>query len=202
MVKEIMQKINFFITICVIMLIWFILGGCSASGFFHAQDTVPVDTSITINQYQVAENDVGVLYEWFSENNAFTPDEAARVQGAYDEIIRIIQKLRAKSIAGQADYHRLLYATEDMTAAWQILWPELDKQIEAVKPATRQVDKFAISMWNRIKQDMDTLLQANNIRLKAARGEMDAATYAAFKEDAKSIVNTLSPLIKSGLGLF
>jgi hypothetical protein len=176
------------------------LSGCAGS--FQAKDTVPVDASVTVNAYQIVEGDVGVLYDWFAENNAFTPDEAARVNAAYTEIVRVISKLRTKTIAGQVDYHRLLYATEDLTEAWQILWPELNKQIDAVMPATRQVDKFAISMWNRIKMDMDSLLQANNLRLKAARGEMDAATYAAFKEDAKSIVKTLSPLLKSGIALF
>ena len=176
------------------------LAGCAGS--FQAQDTVPVDVSGTITSYEMVEPDVGVLYNWFTENNAFTPDEAASVQSSYDEIIRIIQKLREKTIAGQADYHRLLYATEDMTDAWQRLKPELQKQIDIVKPGTRMVDQFAISMWNRIKSDMDSLLQANNIRLKAARDGMDAATYAAFREDAKSIVKTLSPLLKSGIALF
>ena len=200
MIQNVMEKISFFVTVCLIMLIWLIMGGCAGS--FQAQDTVPVDVSGTIISYEMVEPDVGVLYNWFTENNAFTPDEAASVQSSYDEIIRIIQKLREKTIAGQADYHRLLYATEDMTDAWQKLKPELQKQIDIVKPGTRMVDQFAISMWNRIKSDMDTLLQANNIRLKAARDGMDAATYAAFKEDAKSIVKTLSPLLKSGIALF
>ena len=182
------------------LILLLILSGCAGS--FVAQDTVPVDSSITINQYQIVEGDVGILYEWFAENNAFTSNEADSVAGAYNEIIRIIVKLRQKTIAGQTDYHRLLYATEDMTDAWEILRPELDKQVEAMKPVSRQVDQFAIAMWNRIRQDMDTLLQANNLRLKAAKDGMDAATYAAFKEDAKSIVNTLSPLIKSGFALF
>jgi len=200
MIQNLIERISFFITVCLLMFIWIILGGCAGS--FQARDTVPVDTSITISTYDTAEGDVGVLYDWFVDNNAFIGSEADRVVGAYNEIIRVIQKLRAKTIAGQTDYHRLLYATEDMTDAWEILRPELDQQIEAVKPATRMVDQFAISMWSRLKSDMDALLQANNIRLKAARDGMDEATYEAFKRDAKDIVKTLSPLLKSGIALF
>lgn len=46
---------------------------------------------------------------------------------------------------------------------------------------------------------MDDYLQASNLRLKAARDGMDAATYEAFKEDAKGMLKLVTPLLKGGI---
>lgn len=198
-----MRKISEAIVIAVLILMGLILGGCSSS--FKADLNNPVDASVNIGQMQTIQSDAGVLYDWFSLNNAFNEDEGRKVQGYYDEMLRVITKLRKKAVAGQVDYHRLLYAVEDLTDAWEDLRPALQQQVDIVASGNDQgrlEDRLAISMWNRLSADMDSILGSSNATLKNAKGELDDATYAAFKDDAQGIISTLSPLFKIGMGRF
>lgn len=179
------------------------LAGCSSS--FKADLNNPVDASVNIGQLQTIQSDAGVLFDWFMVNNAFNEDEGRKVMGYYDEMLRVITKLRKKAVAGQVDYHRLLYAVEDLTDAWEDLRPALQQQVDIVASSGdegRLEDRLAISMWNRLSADMDAILGSANATLKNAEGELDAATYAAFKSDAQGIISTLSPLFKMGMGRF
>lgn len=183
-----------------ILILALTLAGCSSS--FKADLNNPVDASINIGQMQTIQSDAGVLYDWFYLNNAFSADEGRKVLGYYDEMIRVMTKLRKKAVAGQVDYHRLLYAVEDLTDAWEDLRPELQIQVDIVaedQPG-RLEDKLAIAMWNRLSADMDSILGSANATLKNAKEGMDEATYAAFKKDAQGIIKTLSPLVKIGMG--
>jgi len=183
-----------------LLLVLLTLSSCAGS--FKADLNNPVDAAINIGQMQTIQKDAGVLYDWFMVNNAFSVDEGRKVLGYYDEMIRVMEKLRTKAVAGQVDYHRLLYAVEDLTDAWEDLRPELQMQVDIVgsdQPG-RLEDRLAISMWNRLSNDMDSILGNANATLKNAKGELDAATYAAFKKDAQGIIKTLSPLVKTGLG--
>lgn len=180
---------------------WFVLllpllAACPSK--FQADLDYEVDASVNIGQMQVIHNDSGVLYDWFYINNAFSESEAALVTSYYDEMVRVMRKLRTKAIAGQVDYHRLLYAVEDLTEAWQKLRPELQVMVNIVQEDPgRLEDRLAIAMWNRLSSDMDSILASANVTLKNARDAADQATYEAFRKDAQSIVKVLSPLVKA-----
>ena len=185
----------------VTIIVMLTLVGCSSS--FKADLNNPVDASVNIGQMQTIHSDSGVLYDWFLVNNAFSAAEGKVVQGYYDEMIRVMTKLRKKAVAGQVDYHRLLYGVEDLTDAWEDLRPALQQQVDIVASSGDQgrlEDRLAISMWNRLSSDMDSILGSANVTLKNAEKAMDEATYAAFKKDAQGIMKTLSPLVKLGMG--
>ena len=182
-------------------VIMLMLAGCASS--FKADLDNPIDASVNIGQLQTIQSDSGVLYDWFLVNNAFSADEGRKVQSYYDEMVRVITKLRKKAVAGQVDYHRLLYGVEDLTDAWEDLRPALQQQVDIVASSGDQgrlEDRLATSMWNRLSADMDSILGSANVTLKNAEKSMDEATYAAFKKDAQGIIKTLSPLVKMGMG--
>ena len=179
-----------------LLVVLLMVTGCA--GQFQADLDYEVDATVSIGQMQIVTADSGVLYDYFEINNAFSQAEAAVVRGYYDEMVRVIAKLRNKAVAGQVSYHRLKYAVEDLTDAWQNLRPELQSMIDIVASGAMSLeDRLAVSMWNRLSSEFDAILASANVTLNRAEDAADAATYAQFKQDAEGIVKILSPLIKA-----
>lgn len=142
--------------------------------------------------------DAGLLYDFFTEYNAWTPTEEKMAMGYYSDMIRAIEKLERKIIAGQTDYHRLLYFTEDITDAWEGLRPMLDATVNAMLPTENDTIKYAVGLYRRVKADVDSIISRNNVNLAKARDDLDDATYAAIKEDTVDMVKTLVPFFQKG----
>ena len=66
--------------------------GCASQ--FQADLDYEVDASMNIGSLQIIYNDSGVLYDWFVVNNAFSPSEGKVVIGHYEEMVRVLTKLR------------------------------------------------------------------------------------------------------------
>lgn len=193
-----MEKVKEKIIITILVLLGVLLGGCQSH--FQVGDTVDVSAGIDLGQLQIVESDAGLMYKWFEKNNeAWTDAERAEVAKKYFEMTRLLTKFKEKLIAGNTEYHRMLYFTEDFTDAWLDLRPDLQIIIDIVSPGMILEDELAISTWNKITGGMDLYLQANNIRLKQAKDGMDEATYSAFKDDMKGMVKLLTPLLKTGI---
>jgi len=179
-----------------IVLLLLVMPGCST--MFQAKRTTPVESVHVTGGYAVIEEEVGLLYDYFRDYNAWTDAEEIQAETAYRGIIGLITKLQKKTVAGKVDYHRLLYFTEDFTEYWEDLKVPLDAHVAAELPGRNE---YAEALYLRIRRDVDNMLELSNVRLRYAEGEMDKATYEQFRTDAQNIIKTISPLIQKGIDI-
>ena len=181
-----------------ILILCLVLAGCS--GTFQQERSKQVGSLQVIGGYTVLERDIGVLYEYFNSYNAFSESEADTALRSYTGIISAIQKLKRKTTAGKTDYYRLLFFVEDVTEYWEDLRAVLNSQVEAGLDDDL-LTRAASALYLNVRDDVDNLLEVANIQLRVAEGEMDAATYAKFRDDAQNIIKAMSPLFQKGIDI-
>lgn len=175
--------------IAIISVAW--ISGCSV----QSKPTMSISALETNESVQDLYPDVGILYDYFYEFNTWSPDEEERVQSAYQGMIRAIEKLKRKTIAGKTDYHRLLYFNEDMTEYWEVLREMLNAQTDL---ELLHENKHALALYRRVRADVDAILMRNNIRLQQTVDQMNAETYDAIRGDAIKMIKTMTPLFQKG----
>lgn len=170
------------------------LSGCGSM----IADSVPVQADKPISVFRSLSPDAGKLYTYFRDNNTWSPTEAVTAKTAYDDLVRAFAKLEKHVISGEVEYHRLLYFNEDVTSSWLRLRPLLDEQVDAELPGANQ---YAESLYRYVRAAVDAMLTDNNIRLAAAKDEMDGNARSELLADAKQLYSVISPLLSKVPGV-
>jgi hypothetical protein len=162
------------------------------SGCFGAATTQKVFVGSALQSYQNSEQAIGLLHDYFAEDNTFTASEAKKANAAQSAITGMISRLQGRLIDGSVDYYYLTYFVEDVTAEYVILRDLMDAQAEICANA------YVRALYYGTRADIETLLSSANTLIKQADADIDAANLSELEGYASKFIGKVGPLLSGG----
>jgi hypothetical protein len=167
--------------LCVFMLL-LSLSACSVKN-----PQVPIGELLP--SYHKNDKALGLLYQYVSENNAFTEGESNRARSSHAAVTGMIDRLEARLLDGSVDYFYMKYFLEDIGREYATLRELIDPQLAICD------NPYVEALYAKTRDDIEYLLRVGNAVMQQADKDIQAANMAEAQQYVTKLIGALGPLM-------